>query len=50
MVEKISHEYERDSNDDYAEVEESYYDPLQDDDITMIHEINDALSSGRKKV
>ena len=47
---KISHKDERDSDDDSAEEEDGYYEPLQDDDITMIPEINDALSSGRKEV
>ena len=47
---KISHKDERDSNDDSAEEEDYYYERLQDDDITMIPEINDALSSGRKEV
>ena len=47
---KISHEDESDSEDDSAEEEDGYYEPLQDDDITMIPEINDALSSGRKEV
>ena len=46
---KISHKVERDSNDDSAEEEDGYYEPLQDDDITMIPKINDALSSGRKE-
>ena len=41
---KINHEYERDSGDDSAEEEDGYYKPLQDDDITMIPKINDALS------
>ena len=41
---KISHEDERDSDDDSTEEEDGYYEPLQDNDITMIHEINDALS------
>ena len=45
---KISHEDERDSDDDSAEEEDGYYEPLQYDDITMIPNINDALSSGRK--
>ena len=47
---KISHEDERDSDDDSAEEEDSYYEPLQDDDITMIPKINNALSSGKKEV
>ena len=47
---KISHEDEKDSDDDSAEEEDGYYEPLQDNDITMIPEINDALSSGRKEV
>ena len=33
---KISHEDERDSDDDSAEEEDGYYEPLQEDDITMI--------------
>ena len=40
----------RDSNEDSAEEEDGYCKPLQDDNITMIPEINDALSSGRKEV
>ena len=40
---KINHEDERDSDNDSAEEEDGYYEPLQDDDITMIPEINDAL-------
>ena len=47
---KISHEDERDSDDDSAEEEDGYYEPLQGEDITMIPEINDTLSSGRKEV
>ena len=47
---KISHEDERDSDDDSSEEEDGYYDLLQDNDITMIPKINDALSSGRKEV
>ena len=47
---KISHEDERNSDNNSAEEEDGYYEPLQDDDITMIPEINDALSSGRKEV
>ena len=47
---KISHEDERGRDDDSAEEEDGYYEPLQDDDIPMIPEINDALSSGRKEV
>ena len=47
---KISHENERNSDDDSAEEEDGYYEPLQDDEITMIPEINDALSSGKKEV
>ena len=47
---KISHEDERNSNDDSAEEEDGYYKPLQDNDITMISEINDTLSSGKKEV
>ena len=47
---KIIHEYERDSNDDSTEEEDGYYEPLQDDGITMIPKINHALSSGRKEV
>ena len=47
---KISHEDERNSDDDSAEEEDGYYKPLQDDDITMIPEINNALSLGRKEV
>ena len=50
VVRKISQEDERDSDDDSAEEEDGYYEPLQDDNITMIPEINDALSSGRKEV
>ena len=46
----ISHGYERNSDDNSAEEEDGYYEPLQDDNITMISEINDALSSGRKEV
>ena len=44
---KISHRYERYSDDDSAEEEDGYYEPLQDDDITIIPEIN---SLGRKEV
>ena len=40
---KISHEDERYSDEDYAEEEDGYYEPLQDDDITMIPEINNTL-------
>ena len=40
---KISHVDERDSDDDSAEEDDGYYEPLQDDDITMIPEINDTL-------
>ena len=47
---KISHEDEKDSDDDSAEEEDGYYDLLQDDDITMIPEIKDTLSSVRKEV
>ena len=47
---KISHEDERDSDNDSAEEEDGYYELLQDDDIMMIPEINNALSSGRKEV
>ena len=47
---KISHEDERDSDDYSAEEEDGYYKPLQDNNITMIPKINDALSSGRKEV
>ena len=47
---KISHEDEKDSDDNSSEEEDGYYEPLQDDDITMIPKINDALSSGRKEV
>ena len=47
---KISHKDERDSGNDSAEEEDGYYEPLQDDDITMIPEINYALSSGIKEV
>ena len=50
MGRKISHEVEIDCDDDSAEEEEGYYEPLQDDDITMMPEMNDALSSGRKEV
>ena len=46
---KIIHEYERDSNDDSAEEEDCYYEPLQDYYITMITEINDALSLVKKE-
>ena len=46
----ISHKDERNSNDDSAEEEDSYCEPLQDKNITMIPEINDALSSGKKEV
>ena len=44
---KISHKDERNSDNDSTEEEDGYYKPLQDGDITMIPEINDALSSGR---
>ena len=47
---KISHKDERDSDDDSTEEEDGYYESLQDNDITMIPEINDALSLGRKEV
>ena len=47
---KIIHEDESDSNDDYAEEDDGYYEPLQDYGITMIPKINDALSSGQKEV
>ena len=47
---KIIHQDERDRDDDSAEEEDGYYEPLQDDDITMIPKIKDALSSGRKEV
>ena len=50
MVGKISHKDERNSNDDSAEEEDGYYEPLQDDNITMIPGINDALSLGKKEV
>ena len=49
MGRKISHEDKRNSDDDSAEEEDGYYEPLQDDEITMIPEINDALSSGKKE-
>ena len=45
---KISHEDERNSDEDSAEEEDGYYEPLQDNDITMIPDINDAFSSGKK--
>ena len=45
---KISHKDERDRDNDSAEEEDGYYKPLQDNDITMIPKINDALSSGKK--
>ena len=48
MCGKISHEDEIDSNGDSNEEEYVYYEPLQDDNITMTPEINDILSSGRK--
>ena len=48
MGRNTSHEYERNSDDDSAEEEDGYYEPLQDDNITMIPELNDALSSGKK--
>ena len=44
----ISHEDERNSDDDSAEEEDGYYEPLQDNNITMIPEINNTLSSGKK--
>ena len=47
---KISQEDERNSDNDSAEEEDGYYEPLQDDDIMMIPEINNALSSGKKDV
>ena len=47
---EISHEDERNSDDDSAEEEDGYYKPLQYKDIMMIPEINDALSSGKKEV
>ena len=47
---KISHKDERDSDGDSAEKEDGYYKPQQDNNITMIPKINDALSSGRKEV
>ena len=47
---KIIHEDESNSDDNSAEEEDGYYEPLQDDGITMIPKINDALSSGRKEV
>ena len=47
---KVSYEDERNSDNNSAEEEEGYYGPLQDDNITMIPEINDALSSGIKEV
>ena len=50
MGREISHENEINSDDDSAEEEDGYYEPLQDDNITMIPGINDALSSGRKEV
>ena len=40
---------ERDSDDDSTEEEAVYYEPLQDDDIAIIPEINNALSLGRKE-
>ena len=50
VVGNISHEDERNSDDDSAEEEDGYYEPLQDNDITTIPEINNALSSGKKEV
>ena len=47
---KISHEDERDSDNDSAEEEDGYYEPLQDDDFTMITKINKALSLVKKEV
>ena len=47
---KIIHEDESDSDDDSTEEEDGYYEPLQDDGITMIPKINDAISSCRKEV
>ena len=50
MDRKISHKDERYSDDDSTEEEDGYYEPLQDEDITMIPEINKALSLGRMDV
>ena len=47
---KISHKDERNSDNNSAEEEDGYYEPLQDDDITMIPEINNSLSLGKKEV
>ena len=47
---KIIHEDESNSNDDSTEEKDGYYEPLKDYGITMIPEINDALSSGQKEV
>ena len=46
----ISNEDEKNSDNDSAEEEDGYYEPLQDDYITMITKINDALSSDKKEV
>ena len=47
---KISHEDERNSDKNSSEEEDGYYKPLQDDNITMIPEKNDALSLCKKEV
>ena len=47
---RTSQKDERYSNNNSAEEEDGYYEPLQDNNIPMIPEINDALSSGRKEV
>ena len=47
---ELIHQNESDSDEDTVEEEDGYYEPLQDESITMIPEVNDALSSGRKEV